>query len=238
VPEQLRLEQRLRQRPAVHLDERAGLARTGGVQRSRQQRLAGAGLAGDQHGRARVGDRAHRLEDRLHARIAADDVVEAQAIVERGLQLLVLAQQRRLGERAIDGDQHLVAGERLAEEVGGAVAHRLHGVLDRTERRQQHDGGVRVDLLHFLQQLHAAAARQAEVAQDEVDVAVADRGHRRREVGGGIELVAARREQRAQFVPRAGVGIGDEDLGHGSRARATRRRIGATRRHRPTVAGG
>ena len=67
VAEQLALEQVLGQRRAVHLDEAACRARRELVQRARDDLLADAALALDQHRDVGVGD---LLEQRAHARIA------------------------------------------------------------------------------------------------------------------------------------------------------------------------
>ena len=54
--EQLRLEQLGRQRRAVHLDERLVAPERGGIERPRDQLLAGAALAANQDGHVGVGD--------------------------------------------------------------------------------------------------------------------------------------------------------------------------------------
>ena len=56
VAEQLRFEQRLGNRRAVDLDHRHAALRAAGVDGARDQLLAGAGLAGEQHRALRFGD--------------------------------------------------------------------------------------------------------------------------------------------------------------------------------------
>ena len=66
VAEQLALDERGRQRRAVDVDERRLAARAVDVDRAREQALAGAGLAVEQHGRVGL-RRAHdHLVDRRH----------------------------------------------------------------------------------------------------------------------------------------------------------------------------
>src|SRR5439155_1569060 len=60
--EQLRLEQLLRDRRAVHRDERLVPSRAREVERAREELLADARLAVDQHGRIEPGDRIEQLE--------------------------------------------------------------------------------------------------------------------------------------------------------------------------------
>ena len=79
VAEQLALDERGRQRRAVDVDERRLAPRAVDVDRAREQALAGAGLAVEQHGRVGL-RRAHdHLVHRGHRGRAADHVVEAAA---------------------------------------------------------------------------------------------------------------------------------------------------------------
>ena len=76
VAEQLRLEQRLGDRRAVHLDQRHVALRAAVVDRARHQLLAGAGLAGDEHRALGLGDQlGARLMTSCIAPAAADDAV-------------------------------------------------------------------------------------------------------------------------------------------------------------------
>src|SRR5690349_10123074 len=68
VTEQLGLEQLGRNRRRVQGDERFRLARAVFMQRARDELLAGAGLAGDQHGYARARQAADGAEYLLHRR--------------------------------------------------------------------------------------------------------------------------------------------------------------------------
>jgi hypothetical protein len=80
VAEQRRLDQLLGDRAAVEHDERLGLARRRVVHRARDHLLAGAGLAGDQHGQLAGRHLLELREDLPHRRRAADDRVEAIAL--------------------------------------------------------------------------------------------------------------------------------------------------------------
>ena len=125
VPEQLTLEQRLRQRRAVDLDQRpAGEARVA-VQHRRDQFLAGAGFAGDQHGRVGARDPPDRLVDLLHRRALADDQLARIALAEPGRQFQHLIAQTLVLEEALDRQQNLVQVERLGDVVVRSELHRL-----------------------------------------------------------------------------------------------------------------
>ena len=68
VAEELALDERRRERRAVDRDERPAAARARLVDRARDELLAGAGLAEEQHGRRRRRDLAELAEDRRAAR--------------------------------------------------------------------------------------------------------------------------------------------------------------------------
>ena len=70
------------------------------MERARDECLAGAGLAGDQHRGARVRDALDRVVDALHSVVTADDRVERVTLVEAAPQLGVLRTQLTLVERA------------------------------------------------------------------------------------------------------------------------------------------
>ena len=86
VAEQLRLEQRLGNRRAVDRDERAVGARAQRVQRAREQLLAGAALAFEQHRRVGAPPRDAARRHLLQLRIVADDLRRAAALRELLLQ--------------------------------------------------------------------------------------------------------------------------------------------------------
>jgi serine/threonine protein kinase len=97
VPEQLALDQRRRNRAAVDHDERRTRPSPSLVDCLGQQRLAGTGLALDQHRRVRTGNARQRLEHATHRDGATD---RASEVVIRGQWLLdvifaVLEAQRR-----------------------------------------------------------------------------------------------------------------------------------------------
>jgi hypothetical protein len=88
-PEELRLEQLRRQRRAVHLDERRVAARRGVVHAARDQLLAGAALAADEHRDVGVGD-------------AIDQRAHLAHLIARAEQLTV--DRRGVARRHGDGD--------------------------------------------------------------------------------------------------------------------------------------
>ena len=73
MAEQLAFDQLFRNRRAVHFDERLRRARAGRVNRVRDQFLAGAAFAEDQHAAVGGGHQRQLLAQRLHRHAFADD---------------------------------------------------------------------------------------------------------------------------------------------------------------------
>ena len=123
VAEELRLDQRVRQRAAADLDERLLRARRVVVDGVRDQLLAGAGFAAQQHRRARPRHLGDLLVDPLHRAAVADDAGKVVAL----LQLLP--------EVRVFIDQPLVLGrdqplhfQRLPDHRGGHAEERFRPI--------------------------------------------------------------------------------------------------------------
>ena len=93
VAEQLRLDQRVGQRRAAHLDERLLRAQRVVVDGVRDQLLAGARLAADQHGGVGLRDLRHLLVHLPRRPAGADDVREVVALAQLLPQVRVLVEQ-------------------------------------------------------------------------------------------------------------------------------------------------
>ena len=137
VAEQLRFDQLLGNRGAVDLHEPLAAAEAVAVDRARDELLADAALAEQQHGR--VGRR--RALDRVPAPAAAPGSRRPSGVATSTarLQRPVLVAQPRLIERVADRDEHALAGERLLDEVERAGLGRLDGGRDRAVARDHHD---------------------------------------------------------------------------------------------------
>ena len=90
VAEQLRLEQRFRDRAAVERHEPVGAPRAVVMDRARGEFLAGAGLARDEHGARRRGDGLQQLEQIAHHAAPADETVDPVPFLELRSQVGVL----------------------------------------------------------------------------------------------------------------------------------------------------
>ncbi len=167
VAEQLALEQRAGDRRAVHRHERPVAPLAQRMQRAREQLLAGAALAGEEHGGVGGGgaaQRGQRAPDRL---VLADDLGHAAAAPQLFLEEQVLGGQAPLGEGAADDQAEVVGIDRLGEEVERALAHRPHDVGDRAVGGQQDDGHLRVAGLGGPQHAEPVAARQLQIGEDQ-----------------------------------------------------------------------
>ncbi len=133
VAEQLGLGQRLGNGGGVEGDESLVGTRAVVVDRPRDEFLAGAGLALDQHGAVHRRDQLEALEHLLHRAALADDVVEAVAIAQLRPQFGVLLPQARLVDGGRQHARQLRQLHRLDEEVDGAALDGRHGFFDTAE---------------------------------------------------------------------------------------------------------
>src|SRR5262249_49855075 len=144
--EELALHERLGDGGAVHLDERAALSRRRLVDLARDGALSGAGLTEDQNGPIVLRGFAQAIEEGIEPALRADQ----PALVLHGLRSGALAVSHTLRaprEDVLHRGLELFDGDRLLEEVGRAVLHRLYSHRHRTiggeddERRWVREGG-------------------------------------------------------------------------------------------------
>ncbi len=133
VAEQLGLEQALRDGGAVDRHERPVLPGAEAVDSPRQDFLAGAALAPDQHRQIGGGGAMGHLHHALERLALPDQPLDpARLALAQGLDLLL---QPPPVERARDHDLELVHLERLGEEVVGPAGHRVHRGLHACRER-------------------------------------------------------------------------------------------------------
>src|SRR5262245_42196001 len=102
VPEELALEQRLRDRGAVHGDERLAAARAAPVHRVSDQLLARSALARDENRSIRLRDAIDHFEDLAHRRARADELIETLCLAHRSPEALHFSTQRAVADGALD----------------------------------------------------------------------------------------------------------------------------------------
>ena len=214
VAEQLRFEQVLLQRRAVHLDEVARRAQRVVVDRAGDQLLAGARLAADQAGRVALGDLLDDREHRLQRAARADDPVEVVDVLLRVAQVLDLVLEAAVLEGLLDLELHLLDLERLLHVVEGADLHRLDRRVDRAERRHQDDRARRVQRLGRAQHVHAVAAAHLEVAEDDVVLPFVQLLDRDVAVGRFVDVVLGVRQRADNAAPQRIVIVCNKNPSH------------------------
>src|SRR5688572_20348511 len=167
VPEDLALEQRLRNRRAVDRHERLLGARAQLVDRLGDELLAGARLAPDQHRRRRRGGLLDDLVDLAHARTAADHVAEAAVLAQLPAQDLYLAPRVLPLDDLVEQDLQPLRLDRLGQVVVGALLDRLDRRFNGPLGGQDHHGVLAPVVLERAEQVEAAHPRHHEVADDD-----------------------------------------------------------------------
>ena len=129
MTEKLGLQEVRRDRGAVHRHEGALGALAGLVDHLGKQLLARAGLAEEEDGRVRGGDRTDLLDRMLQGRRGTDDLAEGEFPVEAGLQRDDFLLGRPRLQPTLQHQLDLAQVDRLLEEPVGAAAHRRDGRL-------------------------------------------------------------------------------------------------------------
>ena len=189
---------------------------------ARDDLLAGAALAGDQHRGVGRADLVDELIDLLHRRARADQLAVAPRVGDDLAQPLDLAAQRAMLGGAPDRDRERLDLDRLGDEVVGAGADRADRGLEAAERGQHQHRDVRPISGHALAQLETGDALHVEIGDDDVDVVVRDRGERVGPVGERDDLEAALLEPERDQIDHLALVIDDKDGRHAApRVRVT-----------------
>ncbi len=212
---------------AVDRHERALPARAGQVDQAGDELLAGAALAGDQHGRLAVGGAPGLLDQVLHGLRAVHQAVLGAAAAEQVAQALVVAAQGPVGQGAVDGDEQLGALEGLEQVGGRAQLHGLHGLRHRAVSGE-HDHR-RARRLHRAQDVHAVAAGHLHVGEHQVGAVAGEPGQARVGVGGGVHLVAGLGEHEADHLAQVAVVVDEQYPRHHDPSRGGRGNVTTTR---------
>ena len=217
VAEQLRFDQLLRNRRAVDLNEGLGTARRPRVERARDQLLARPALARDQDRRR---GRCGQLDRLAQLAQGGRGTHQLAALGGRGLRLTALLAQPPGLDRVADREQHLLALERLLEEVEGAALGRLDRGRHVGVTGEHHDRHVVAPLAHQLQRFQAVHLGHPDVEQDGVGRTVADDAQRLDPGRRLLRAVALELEDHAQALADRGLVVDDQDgcalrRGHG-----------------------
>ena len=194
------------------------------MQRLRDQLLARAALAAHEHGEVRLGDLADRLEDALHRRARADQVLEGVLALHALEQLAVLARHARALERALHDQADLLVVERLRDVVLRARLHRLDRDLLGAVRGDHHHHGLGAQALGLAQHVETGGpVAEREVGQHEVEALLGQPRERLVARAGEQHLVAGAAEQPRERELDGALVFDDQDAGlHASASSSAR----------------
>ena len=237
MPEDLAFEHSLSQ--AADVDGNHGVpgARRDLVQGLRDDFLARAVLAGDEHVGVRGSDLRDHVQDGLHRSRLRDQgrqTVAAQDFVLHLQAALAPERPRQFGLCADDAQEPRVV-PRLLHEIAGAAAHRFHGQLDASPGRHHHHGKSGVDRPKLRQQVKSLLSRGRiprviQVDQDDVELVRGDRLDNLRGLDRRFRLVAFSLEQQAQSREDVRLVVSDKNFRHGGAAVRREDRAASQRR--------
>ena len=212
VAEELRFDQVLGQRRAVDLDPRAVSPVALLVERVREELLAGAALAHDEHIGVGVRHRRDRLQHALDTRRAAEDFGVGDLVAEPAFEVGVLADQLPVLERVLEEAQELVRLERLLEDVKRAGTLRgFHRLAYRTVRGDDEHFERRIASLQLSGELQPVAVGQHQIHDGGVRVALDEGAQRLPHASGGAHTVAFALERHAKAVGDRLLVVDDEN---------------------------
>ncbi len=168
VAEERALHQSLRERGAVELDEGPVAAVALVVDRPREQLLARAALALQQHRGAGGRRHRHRLQDAAQRRALADDLPLVAELHHLAAQRLVLAAQPHELQRLVHRQPQLLGAHRLGDVVDRPGLDRRHRVLDARVAGEHDQRDVVPLALQQRQELQPGEPRHAVVGDDQV----------------------------------------------------------------------
>ncbi len=211
VAKELRLEQRIGERRAAQLDERALGAPAHPVDGLGQEVLAGAAVAGQEDGAPALGHLLRTVEGGPHRRVIADDAERGHdAGAARGFGLGLLEEPGPL-HRATQRVEERLDVDRLLDEVVGAALHRVDRGVDRRIGGHHHDPGRGGGGAHVVEEGQAVEARHPEIGEHDRRLHGADQLESAEGVLRGDDLVALSTQQPGQRRAGPRLVVDDQD---------------------------
>ena len=205
-------------------------ALAGAVDGARDQLLADAGLALDQHRNGRRRGLLGGAQHAVHAGAAGDDVLEGERAGAAALDAVEFAFERARGERVAQRHLQALGADRLDHEVGRARAHRIDDVVDAAVRGLHDHRDAQARLAHPGEHAQAVEIGHHEVENDGIDARGLGAGE---QLGGGIaafgkdRLVAGLAHHVIEKAAGDGIVIDDQNtLTHVRYLYATQRDLG------------
>ena len=151
--------------------------------------LARARLALDQDRGRGVCQVADQLEDLVHLRVLAQDVVEAEMRLQLLAQVNDLVLQRAFAHGPFHDQQQMIDIDRLGQEIVGAQPDRLHHLVDAGIPGGDDHRHGQVPLHHLANQVHPVQPGHAQIGDDQAVKAIEERFQSFFAVAGDIDLV-------------------------------------------------
>ena len=216
-PNRIELDEVVGDRAAIDRDEGLGAPLALAVDGARDQFLADAGFALDQHrnvGRRRLLGAA---QHRQHLRAAGDDVLERQRAGLAALDAAELVGERALFQRVAERHLKALGADRLDHEIDRARAHRRHHVVDAAMRGLHDHRHGAAGLAHPRQHAEAVEIGHDEIEHHAVEALAAGQQRRGRFAAlGDHRLVAELAHHVVEQAALNGIVIDDENAsGHG-----------------------
>ena len=195
------------------------------MQGLRDDLLARAVLAGDEHVGIGWADLCDHVQDRLHHSRLRDEGRQTAAAQDFVLHLqaaLAPKRPRQFGLCPDDAQEPRVV-PRLLHEIAGAAAHRFHGQLDAPPGRHHDHRQSGVDRPKLRQQVKPLLSRGRiprviQVDQDGIELVRGDRLEDLRGCDRRFRLVAFSLEQETQSREDVRLVVSDQDFRHGGAA--------------------
>ena len=178
VPEQLRFEQRLRDRAAVDRDEALRSPRAVVVNRARRELLAGPGLPRHEDRARGLRDGLEELEEIAHDAALAHQAIEPVALFELRAEVRILRPEPPLLYSGVNDVQQRVELKRLGDEVGRPLLDGFDRVLHRAVAGHDDRDDVRVAIQRRLNDGSTVHPRKPQIGDENVEREVREPGDR------------------------------------------------------------
>ena len=169
MPEEFGFEQRLWNGAAVERDEPMLPPWAGQVDGASDHFFPGAGVSVDQDRRGGCRDGFDQLEERTHARAAADHGREPETLIELLPQIRVFILEPPLLERRAQDVNQLVELKRLGNEIRGAAFNRLDRIFDRAVSRDHDRDDAGIELQSGIDDFAAVDPGQPQIGDDDIE---------------------------------------------------------------------
>src|SRR5689334_6617136 len=214
MTEQLRLEQRLRDRRAIDPDERLAPARAGAVNRARNHFLAGPAFTCDQYGRVVLGDAGDERERLTHGTAFYDQAPLGRPHGElRPEPGDFLPQPLALGSFA-EREHDFVRPERLGEIVVGALLHGGDGGVLTAVGAHDDDERTATALAIVPQEGETIHLGHAYIAENQIERLSCGTLEGALSVLLGCDGIARVRQQQAERLAQARFVVDNQDFVH------------------------